>query len=540
MGRNAAGESFLRGLIGHGRGERFWVQVANRAHAGAFAEIMDSAGVKKPVQVVERHTLGALAEPGALYLPGPGLGEHAWQRSLATANSGASGWSLCGITHTTASARAMDSIVELLTAPVQAWDALICTSVAVKDNVERLLSAQAEHLRRRLGACQFVTPRLPVIPLGIHTADFRFSEAARAAARHRIGAAGDTLVVLYTGRLSFHAKAHPLAMYQALEIAAHRLPSGQKLVLVECGWHANEFIENAFAEAARLACPSVRTVLLDGRLAESRNTAWACADVFCSLSDNIQETFGIVPIEAMAAGLPVVVSDWDGYKDTVRHGVDGFRVPTLMPAAGLGADMAYRHALEIDNYDVYCGNACSVVAVDVGKAAESFSSLFASAELRQQMGAAGRQRAHEDYDWACIIPQYEALWQELGEMRRHAAPVPVAGALAWPARMDPFAAFAAYPTATLGPETLLALAADDPGELKSRIESFGKLAMVSYASLTMMSPEEIDAVLNSASQGVRPARELLQDIQPPRRAHVLRGLAMLAKLGIFVTVTPDQ
>jgi hypothetical protein len=281
-------------------------------------------------------------------------------------------------------------------------------------------------------------------------------------------------------------------------------------------------------------------VFLDGRQAESRNKAWACADVFCSLSDNIQETFGIVPIEAMAAGLPVVVSDWDGYKDTVRHGVDGFRVPTLMPAAGLGADMAYRHALEIDNYDVYCGNACSVVAVDVGKAAESFSSLFASAELRQQMGAAGRQRAHEDYDWACIIPQYEALWQELGEMRRHAAPVPVAGALAWPARMDPFAAFAAYPTATLGPETLLALAADDPGELKSRIESFGKLAMVSYASLTMMSPEEIDAVLNSASQGVRPARELLQDIQPPRRAHVLRGLAMLAKLGIFVTVTPDQ
>ncbi len=31
--------------------------------------------------------------------------------------------------------------------------------------------------------------------------------------------------------------------------------------------------------------------------------------------------------EAMAAGLPVVVSDWDGYKDTVRDGVDGFRIP---------------------------------------------------------------------------------------------------------------------------------------------------------------------------------------------------------------------
>ena len=28
----------------------------------------------------------------------------------------------------------------------------------------------------------------------------------------------------------------------------------------------------------------------------------------------------------MAAGLPVVVSDWDGYRDTVRDGVDGFRI----------------------------------------------------------------------------------------------------------------------------------------------------------------------------------------------------------------------
>jgi glycosyltransferase involved in cell wall biosynthesis len=52
------------------------------------------------------------------------------------------------------------------------------------------------------------------------------------------------------------------------------------------------------------------------------------------LSDNIQETFGIVPIEAMAAGLPVVVLDWDGYKNTVRDGIDGFRVPTLMSGAG--------------------------------------------------------------------------------------------------------------------------------------------------------------------------------------------------------------
>ena len=30
----------------------------------------------------------------------------------------------------------------------------------------------------------------------------------------------------------------------------------------------------------------------------------------------------------MAAGVPLVVSDWNGYRDLVRNGIDGFRVPT--------------------------------------------------------------------------------------------------------------------------------------------------------------------------------------------------------------------
>ena len=192
-------------------------------------------------------------------------------------------------------------------------------------------------------------------------------------------------------------------MYQALENAAQA--TGKEVVLVECGWHANEHIEKAFAAGAQLVSPSVRVVTLDGRVAENRETAWASADVFCSLSDNIQETFGIVPIEAMAAGLPVVVSDWDGYKDTVRDGIDGFRIPTLAPAPGLAGDLAHRHALEIDTYDMYCGHSSSLVAVHAQKLTNAFIELFKSPELRKKMGEAGRLRATQDYDWRTIIPQ---------------------------------------------------------------------------------------------------------------------------------------
>ena len=42
---------------------------------------------------------------------------------------------------------------------------------------------------------------------------------------------------------------------------------------------------------------------------------------------SVQDGFGLVVLEAMAAGLPVIVSDHVGAKDCVREGVDGFVVP---------------------------------------------------------------------------------------------------------------------------------------------------------------------------------------------------------------------
>ena len=144
----------------------------------------------------------------------------------------------------------------------------------------------------------------------------------------------------------------------------------------------------------------------------SKRKAWASADIFCSLVDNIQETFGIVPLEAMAAGLPLVVSDWDGYKDTVRDQVDGFRIKTLMPSSGLGDDLALRHAIELDTYDRYCGHVSQLTAVDGIGATQALSS-YLNLESTKKMGEAGRRRVTSNYDWQQIIPRYEELWKEL-------------------------------------------------------------------------------------------------------------------------------
>ena len=514
MGRNAAGESFLRGFLTHSKATGFWAQVQQPEHARHFARTVQAFGRSEPVKAVDNNTLAALAQAGVVYYPGPGIGKHAWQRSAY----GHGAWSLCGITHTTSSAGAMDALADLITTPVQPWDAVICTSTAVKNNVERLLQAQVDYLKDRLGITRLVLPQ------GIHTADFAFSDMQKAVARAALGVDATTLVVLFMGRLSFHAKAHPLAMYQALEQAAQE--TGKPVVLVECGWHANEFIAKAYADAASLACPSVRVVTLDGRKAEERQTAWAGAD-------NIQETFGIVPIEAMAAGIPVVVADWDGYKDTVRDGVDGFRIPTLMPQAGLGSDLALRHALEIDTYDMYCGHACSLVAVDVQATALAFARLFASSELCRQMGEAGRQRAREMYDWAVIIPQYEALWANLNELRAAQAPNLKPLAHPWPARMDPFHAFAGYPTQLLTPQTVLSLVDADAATAMQRTLAYRALAMVGFAKLILPAEGEIRAVLDAAAGDPKPAAELVQGIAPERQAQVFRTLVWLMKLGVL-------
>ena len=527
MGRNAAGESFLRGFLTHSQATEFWAQVQKPEHAQHFAQTVQAFGRQEPVKAVDKNSLAALAEAGVVYYPGPGIGEYAFQRAAF----GHGSWSLCGITHTTSSAGAMDALAELITAPVQPWDAVICTSTAVKNNVERLLQAQVDYLKDRLGITKLVLPQLPVIPLGIHTQDFVFAEAQKAAARQALGVDANTLVVLFMGRLSFHAKAHPLAMYQALEAAAQA--SGKQVVLVECGWHANEFIQKAYADAARLACPSVNVITLDGRKAEDRQTAWAGADVFCSLSDNIQETFGIVPIEAMAASLPVVVADWDGYKDTVRDGVDGFRIPTLMPGAGLGSDLALRHALEIDTYDMYCGHTCSLVAVEVQATAQAFVRLFESPELRRQMGEAGRQRARAVYDWAAIIPQYEALWAQLNEIRQAEAPKQNALPHPWPARMDPFHAFGSYPTQTLTEQTVLGLVDGDAETALKRTLAYRQLAMIDFARVILPSEDEIRAVLQAAATGPQAALALVASIPAERQAFVFRSLAWLVKLGVL-------
>jgi len=362
--------------------------------------------------------------------------------------------------------RIVAALANMLTAPVYPWDAQICPSVSVQTMVQRLLDDEAAWLREHLGATRVLLPQLPVLPLGVDCDALDLPEADKA--RHRAHwrsrwALGEQDVcVLYMGRLDLRTKANLLPMLDALQLAAHQLKTdkGPRLHLVLAGWFASEWDETTLRAAVTQACPDVRVVFEDGRTPEARQGVWHAADLFTSLVDNIQETFGLTPIEAMAAGLPVVVSDYDGYRESVREGVDGFRIRTWQPSAGSGTDLMDRHADVILNYRDYVSRASAFIGLDIAQAAQAYVQLAQDPALRQRMGQAGRERARSTYDWARLIPQYAALFAELGRVRQSSTAQDAdwtqsAGAAHanWgqrhPRRSDPFHSFAHYATQTL-------------------------------------------------------------------------------------------
>ena len=81
------------------------------------------------------------------------------------------------------------------------------------------------------------------------------------------------------------------------------------------------------------------------------------ANIFVSLSDNIQETFGLTVIEAMAAELPCVVTDWNGYKDLVKDNETGYLIPTKYAGEGDKEinDVDIDYNIEKINFDYMIG-----------------------------------------------------------------------------------------------------------------------------------------------------------------------------------------
>ena len=487
MGRQAAGAGFLRAAVAAHAGQPLMGYTPIRDSADAFMAAVRAIDPAAVARWIPAQRLDILQDIGVLYRPDHALGLNARLRL----RRGPGAYSLCGVTHTLASSGSLEHIVDLLEAPVMPWDAVICTSQVAASLMRETLAAQAEYLGWRFG--HPVTPQLPqlpVIPLGVHTADFETSPQARAAARARFGLGDDDVVALFAGRLSFNGKAHPFPMLSGLQAAAKA--TGRRVVLIQAGQFHNTAVEAAVKGAMPLYAPDVDCIFVDGSDPQAYGATWRAADLFVSLSDSIQETFGITPLEAMAAGLPVVVTDWNGYRDTVRDGIDGFRIATFAPQAGAGSAIAHDYEAGTTPYDHYLSRTSTAVSVDQAAVTDRLTQLVADPDLRRRLGEAGRARARGEFDWSNIYGRYQELWAELARLRPAGRVEAPASAPTFP---DPFTAFAHYPTVRVGPQTRVTLRPD------ADLSRFELLTAQTLLSLWNPPKEVVAAILDKLSGG---------------------------------------
>jgi glycosyltransferase involved in cell wall biosynthesis len=122
----------------------------------------------------------------------------------------------------------------------------------------------------------------------------------------------------------------------AIRLAATGLPF--KLLIV--GGNKNPIVEK---EVHEYFAPLGNRVVFTGMLrGDALARAYAAADVFLHCS--ITETFGLVVLESMASGVPVIARDEGGPSETVKHGDTGF----LIPPHDMNKFVAYAHMLATD------------------------------------------------------------------------------------------------------------------------------------------------------------------------------------------------
>lgn len=488
-------------------------------------------GAQPAVTRIETALLSRSKAPeaaGALLRGQPELYDLAWMRRR---RSGDRAYSLVGLIHTIAPPTMRQMIAMTQVAPMHDWDALICTSPSVRDALEAMFAGWGEHLAARTGGAPPPRPRLPVIPLGVDAggfAELADRPEARARGRDGLGVAEDDVLVLWVGRLSYFEKAFPQPMFKAVQIA--QASAGRRITFALAGWFPGEQDRELYEQAARRHAPDVEVRFVDGNDRARLEDLWAAADIFLSLVDNIQETFGITPVEAMAAGLPVVVSDWDGYRSTVRDGIEGVLVPTQGGPAGggVGAHLVERHTVEQSSYQAYVGAVAQHTAVHVGKAAEALAALAASRDLRRRMGAAGRARVAETLDWPIVARQIRALTDELAAVRA-AGVDPLARPASDPVKGDPFRDFAGFANTALTLDTWLAPARG------ATADQVRELAGLDTAFSGFRAPPETCAQAFEviAVRGGATVRDVLLTFPTAHRRAVELGLAWMSKYGLL-------
>jgi D-inositol-3-phosphate glycosyltransferase len=217
--------------------------------------------------------------------------------------------------------------------------------------------------------------RVQIIPCGVDTTLFRPQD--RRQARRVLALPEDAPVVLFVGRLQ------PLkgldTLLRAVHLVRQQSPTLQVLIVGggvgEDDPHEAEELGRLQSLAEHLAL-TPHLVFIKAQPQETLAQYYAAADVFVIPSH--YESFGLVVLEAMACGIPVVASRVGGLASTVVH-----------ERTGLLAPVGDWHAF-----------------------AQAIIRILASPMVRDLYGHAGVQRA-QNYAWRRVVERNVQLYHRL-------------------------------------------------------------------------------------------------------------------------------
>jgi glycosyltransferase involved in cell wall biosynthesis len=304
---------------------------------------------------------------------------------------------LTGVTLSLGNAHFLDWALQNNANGITAADCLICVTPAAKSVIESC------HSRLTESQPGFSVPQTHVIPLGVSVDSFRQQTGVT---RSHFGLNDDDFVILSLARFNPMFKMDFLPLLNLVALLQEKSTRAIKLVLSGASDDGSytQYLQDAVKKNGLET--STRFVLdpTDARKIDLYRTA----DVFLSLIDNVQESFGLTVVEALAAGLPVVASDWNGYKALIEHEVNGYLIPTKT----LAADEVWEPVLTIQLDSLAHLFGAQTTAVDLVAARDRLLEIAENKDLALSMSRAAAESA-ERYDWSKVIAQYFELWTRL-------------------------------------------------------------------------------------------------------------------------------
>jgi glycosyltransferase involved in cell wall biosynthesis len=209
--------------------------------------------------------------------------------------------------------------------------------------------------------------KIVVIPNGINIEDFDIPYS-KEECRDKLGLPIDENMILFVGILS---------PYKGPDVLVRAMPEiskknrDTKLVFVGSGGMREELEKLCKKTGVE------KNVKFAGFVEENlKPLYYRAADVFCLPSTMSTESFGIVNLEAMACGVPIVASKIGGIPDVVKDGENGLLVPPR----------------------------------DSGALADVIIYLLENEDIRERMGKNGRKKV-EDYSWEKIAEETENVYE---------------------------------------------------------------------------------------------------------------------------------